>query len=202
MENINDLDIEQLKNSPEFQDNLRLLEKEMREQESIAKGYQLLDAKLVIEAPEDEVNDIFTFIVNKAFDNLADKLSREEKFDLSNPEEWATVRAIYEHGVQRYSENDTKGAKEIFLILYYTIPNEDLKDAMMVHACAVMSGMDFDKFIKDLADMEDINPNDPNAFFITNFVQPTDILLQMYAKEVKEGKELLAKMEEASSKEK
>ena len=93
---ISNEEIEALKNDPEFQENLKLLEKEMRESESIARGYQLLDAKLVTGASEDEVNDIFTFIVNKAFDNLAQKLSQKQKFDLSNPEEWATARAIYD----------------------------------------------------------------------------------------------------------
>ena len=189
-------EIEALKNNPEFQENLKLLEKEMKEQESIARGYQLLDAKLVTEAPEDEVNEIFTFIVNKAFDNLAQKLSEKEKFDLGNPEEWATARAIYEHGIQRYSENDLKGAKEIFLALHHLIEHKEISDAMMVHAAALMAGHDFDSFIENIAQISDIHVDndDASAFFITDFAQPTDILLQMFAKEVKEGQELLAKL--------
>ena len=189
-------EIEALKNNPEFQENLKLLEKEMRDNESIARGYQLLDAKLVTGASEDEVNDIFTFIVNKAFDNLAQKLSQKQKFDLSDPEEWATARAIYEHGIQRYSENDLKGAKEIFLVLHHLIEHPEISDAMMVHAAALMAGHDFDSFIENIAQLNEmqVDPNDPSAFFITDFAQPTDILLKMFSKEVKEGKDLLAKL--------
>jgi len=33
-------------------------------------------------------------------------------FNLSDSEDLATVRAIYEHGIQRYSERDLKGSKE------------------------------------------------------------------------------------------
>ncbi len=200
LENNNEeaIDLEALKMDPQFQENLKRLEEETKAERSIAKGYQLLDAKLLMEADREEIDEIFTFIVNEAFDRLAQTLSEGKKFDMSDPEQWATARAIYEHGIQRYSENDSKGAKEIFLVLYYLITEEELRDAMMIHAAAVMAGHDFDSFIENLADVKSINPNDATAFFITNFVQPRDILLQMFAKEVKEGKELLAKMEENS----
>ncbi len=202
LENNNEeaIDLEALKKDPQFQENLKRLEEEMKAERSIAKGYQLLDAKLLMEADREEIDEIFTFIVNEAFDRLAQTLSEGKKFDMSDPEQWATARAIYEHGIQRYSENDRKGAKEIFLVLYYLITEEELRDAMMIHAAAVTAGHDFDSFIENLADVKSINPNDATAFFITNFVQPRDILLQMFAKEVKEGKELLAKMEENSKK--
>ncbi|GEM_PF-289633 len=194
-----DLDIEALKKDPQFQENLKLLEKEMRELNSIAKGYQLLDALLVTEAGEDRINDIFTFIVNSAFDKLAELLSSGESFDMSKPEDWATARAIYEHGIQRYSEDDQKGAKEIFLVLYHLIEEPELKDAMMIHAASVMAGHSFESFIDNIADVKQIDPNDATAFFITGFVQPTDILLQMYAKQVAEGKEMLKALQESKS---
>jgi len=192
------IDLEALKRDPQFQENLKLLEKEMRTQRSIAKGYQLLDAKLLMEADQEEINDLFTFIVNEAFDRLSQTLSEGGRFDMADPEQWATARAVYEHGIQRYSENDQKGAREIFLILYYLITEEELRNAMMIHAAAVAAGHDFDSFIENLADVKSINPNDASAFFITSFAQPQDILLQMFAKEVAEGKALLAKMEENS----
>ena len=196
--NEEEIDLEALKNDPQFQENLERLENEMKVERSIAKGYQLLDAKLLMEADTEEIDEIFTFIVNEAFERLAQMLSDEAKFDMADPEQWATARAIYEHGIQRYSESDTKGAKEIFLILHYLITEEELRNAMMIHAAAVMAGHDFDSFIENLADVKAINPNDATAFFITNFVQPHDILLQMFSKEVKEGNELLTKMEENS----
>ncbi len=194
---IPEIHVEELKKDPEFLANIERLEKECKEEQSIKKGYQLLDAKLIIEAPEDEINEIFTFIVNTAFDRLAEYLSEHKSFNVvTNEEERAIARAIYEHAIQRYSENDKKGAKEMFLVLYHTIDYEDLKDAMMVHAAAVMAGMSFDDFIENLADVKEVDPHDPLAFFIQSFVQPTDILLQMYAKYVAQGKEELKVLEE------
>ncbi|QOR61559.1 hypothetical protein ACM66Z_08975 [Sulfurovum sp. ST-21] len=192
-----EIHVEELKKDPEFLANIERLEKECKDEESVHKGYQLLDAQLVIEAPEDEINEIFTFIVNTAFDKLATYLTEHRSFNVvTNEEERAIARAIYEHAIQRYSEKDKKGAKEMFLVLYHTIDYDELKDAMMVHAAAVMSGMEFDDFIENLVDVKDIDPHDPLAFFIQTFVQPTDILLTMYKKYVQQGKEELKVLEE------
>ena len=190
--------VEELKKDPEFLKNIKRLEEECRDEQSIAKGYQLLDAQLVIEAPEDDINEIFTFIVNTSFDKLAEYLSTNKFFDVSNNmEERAIARAIYEHAIQRYSENDKKGAKEIFLVLHHTIKHDEIKDAMMIHACAVMAGKSFEDFIENLVDVENIDEQDPLAFFIQTFKQPNDILLTMFAKYVKQGREELKVLEES-----
>ncbi len=191
------IDIEALKKDEEFLRNLKTIEEEMRAENSIAKGYQLLDAKLLLEAPEDEINEIFTFIVNRAFDVLAEKLTTNKGFDMNEYEELATARAIYENGIQRYSENDIKGAKEIFLILHYTMQTPQLKDAMMIHACAVMAGHSFDDFIENLVDVTAVDESEPTAFFIQTFTQPTDILLDKFAKYVKLGEAELKSLEES-----
>jgi len=190
------LDIEALKQDPEFIENLKRLEIEMSSENSIAKGYQVLDAKLVLEVEEDEINEIFTFIVNTAFDRLSEYLTVPRKFDMADPEDFATARAIYEHGIQRYSENDQKGAKEIFLVLYHMFTIEALKDGMMIHACAVMSGTDFEVFIEEFADVSEVDPEDPMAFFITTFVQPSNMLLAMWGNYVQQGKEELKVLEQ------
>ena len=192
-----EIDLEALKTNEEFLGNLKNIEAEMKAENSIAKGYQLLDAKLLLEAPEDEINEIFTFIVNRAFDVLAERLTQNKGFDMNEYEDLATARAIYENGIQRYSENDKKGAKEIFLVLHHTMQTPELQDAMMIHACAVMAGHSFDDFIEKLVDVSEVDESDATAFFIQTFVQPTDILLNMFAKQVKEGKKELEVLEKS-----
>jgi len=192
-----DIDIEALKKDENFINDLKKLEDDMKSEGSIDKGYQLLGTKLALKASEDDINEIFSFIVERAFDILAENLTQNRGFSMQEPEELATARAIYEHGIQRYSENDIKGAKEIFLILHYTIEDDDIKDAMMIHACAVMAGHSFDDFVNNLADVSDIDESDPTAFFIKTFVQPNDILLTMFKKYVKLGEAELRKFEES-----
>jgi len=192
-----EIHVEELKKDPEFLANIARLERECKNEESIAKGYQLLDAQLIIEAPEEEINEIFTFIVNTAFDRLAEKLTTSVLFDMNEDEDKATARAIYEHGIQRYSENDKKGAKEIFLVLYYTMQHKGLKDAMMVHAAAVMAGHDFEDFIENIVDVDEVDAHDPLAFFIQTFAEPTEVLLQKYAKQVEEAHKELRSLDES-----
>jgi len=192
------IDIEALKKDENFINDLKKLEDEMKTQKSIDKGYKLLGTKLAIEADEDDINEIFTFIVNQAFDVLAENLTLNKGFSMQEPEELATARAIYEHGIQRYSENDIKGAKEIFLVLHHTIEDDELKEAMMIHACAVMAGHKFDDFIENLADTSSIDETSPTAFFIQDFVQPKDILLQMFKKYVKLGEKELEALKESN----
>jgi hypothetical protein len=195
-----EIHVEELKKDPEFLANIKRLELECKEEQSIAKGYQLLDAQLIIEASEDDINEIFTFIVNNAFDRLAQKLSDSNVFDMNDTEDIATARAIYEHGIQRYSENDKKGAKEIFLVLNYTIEHDSLKDAMMIHAAAVMAGHSFEDFIENLVDVSGVNEHDPLAFFIQTFTQPIESMFEKFTKEVKEGKEELRVLDESKDK--
>jgi len=178
------IDIEALKRDENFQKDLANLEKKMRVQKSIDAGYKLLGMKLAIEAEEDEINEIFTFLVNESFDRLADRLIEKRGFDLNSSEDLATIRAIYEHGIQRYSEKDLRGSKEIFLVLNHTIDNQDLKDALMIHACSVMAGYTFEDFIEKLVDSENIDFDSPLAFLIQNFTQPKEILLGMFSKYV------------------
>ncbi len=192
-----EIDIEALKSDKEFQENLKKLEEEVANTNSLAKVYQLLDTKLAIQANEDEINELFQRVVNDAFEIVSSKIAEGGELDLSNPDEYSAARAIYEHGIERYSSNDKKAAQELFLALNYLINNEELKDALMLHAAAVGKGYSFDDFMTKLTKVDDIDYNDPMSVFITDFVQPVDILLVMMKDEVAKLEERLQKLEQA-----
>lgn len=191
-----EINIEELKQNKEFLDFLQTLEKQMKEEASVAKGYQLLDAKILMGNSEDEINDIFTFLVSTSFDRLGENIANNIKFDMKNNEDLSTARAIYEHAIQLYSEDDKKGAKELFLALTHTIDDEDLSESMLIHSAIVMAGYSFDEFIENLVD-NNMNTISDTSYFIQNFTQPNDILLSMLVKHVNEAKEVLKKLEGA-----
>ena len=192
-----EIDIEALKSDKEFQENLKKLEEEVATTNSLAKVYQLLDAKLAIEANEDEINELFQRVVTDAFEIVSSKIAEGGELDLGNPDEYSAARAIYEHGIERFSSNDKNAAQELFLALHYLIKNEDLKDALMLHAAAVGKGYSFDDFMNKLTKVEELDYNDPMSVFITDFVQPMDILLVMMKDEVVKLEERLKKLEQA-----
>lgn len=193
----NSIDIETLKRDPEFQENLKTLEEEVKQSDSLAKAYQLLDAKLAIEANEDEINELFQRVVSEGFNRVSEAISKGGELDLSNPEDWAAARAIYEHAIERFSSNDTKAAQELFLALHYLITHPEVKEAMMVHAAAVGKGYSFDDFFNKLTKVDDSDFNDPMAVFTTDFVQPMDILLEMMKDEVDKLDARLEKLKRA-----
>ena len=191
-----EIDIEALKQNDEFMANLVLLEEEMNKEKSIQKGYQLLDALLLVSEDEDKINDVFTFILKEAFDRLAEYLSQQKGFDLSSEEDLFTARAIYEHAIERYSENDMKGAKELFQVLHYMLDEEMLKDAMMVHAISVMKDKDFDTFISEIADTDNIDTESKFGYFLTNFKLDKDRYLEENSELVEKAKDELKVLEE------
>jgi Asp-tRNA(Asn)/Glu-tRNA(Gln) amidotransferase A subunit family amidase len=191
------IDIEALKNDKEFQENLKKLEEEVAQSNSLAKAYQLLDTKLAIMADEEEINELFNKVVQNAFEQVSSKIAEGGELDLSNPDEWAAARAIYEHAIERFSANDKKAAQELFLALHHLINHPEVKDAMMVHAAAVGKGYSFDDFFNKLTNVEDKDFNDPMAVFVTDFVQPVDILLEMMKDEVQKLQARLDKLKQA-----
>ena len=83
---IPEIHVDELKQDKEFLDNIKRLEQESRELHSVEKAYKLLDAKLIIEAKEEEIDEVFGFIVNTALDKLATTLSENKSFDVVGDE--------------------------------------------------------------------------------------------------------------------
>lgn len=194
--NTDEINIEELKQNSDFLDFLKTLELEMKQESSIAKGYQLLDAKIVMGDNEEEINDIFSFLVSTSFDKLGDKLANNLKFDINNSEDLFTARAMYEHAIQLYSEDDKKGAKELFLALTHTISDNDLSQSMLIHTAIVMAGYSFDDFIDNLVDSS-IQTMDDTSYFIQDFTQSNDAMMITLAEHIEEAKDILSKLEGA-----
>jgi predicted GTPase len=191
------VDIEALKNDSEFLENVKKLEQEVQTSDSLAKIYQLLDVYLALQEDEAKINELFQKVVDKSFEVVAKKIEQGEELNLGDPDEWAAARGIYEHAIALFSENQTKSAQELFLALHHLINDFEVKDAMMVHAAAIGSGYSFDDFMNKLTKIDDSDFSDPKAVFITNFVQPVDILLEMMSDEVKKLNERLEKLKKA-----
>ena len=158
-----------LKNNPEFMMDLANREEAAVKAKDIEGMYDVLDTAVMLNLSAERLDRIYTEILQTVFDRLADKLTKQEFFDISDKRDLYTLRGIYEHGIERYSEDDYKGAKEIFLILHYTANDETLSAAMMPHIAAAASQIKFDDFIDELVDVENPNESEIYGFFLTNF---------------------------------
>ena len=162
-------EFEDLKNNPQFMLDLTNREEAAVKAKDIVGMYEVLDTAVMLDLSAERLNRIYTEILQTVFDRLADKLTKEEFFDINDQADLYTMRGIYEHGIERYSENDFKGAKEIFLILHHTANDETLSKAMMPHIAAAASQMKFDDFIDELVDVDNPNDSETYGFFLTNF---------------------------------
>ncbi len=162
-------EFEDLKNNPQFMLDLGQREEAAVKAKDVAAMYEVLDTAVMLDLPAERLNRIYTEILQTVFDRLAEKLTSESFFDLSDRQDLYTLRGIYEHGIERYSENDFKGAKEIFLIIHHTADDERLSEAMMPHIAAAASRMPLDDFIDELVDVENPNESETYGFFLTNF---------------------------------
>ena len=194
---MDEINIDELKSNKEFQEFVKKLEEEVKETNSLAKIYQLLDVYLALEEDEAKINELFQKIVDNSFDLIASKLEKGEKLDLNNPDEWAAARGIYEFAIQKFSENDLKSAIELFLALHHLIEDFEIKDAMMIHAAAIDSGYNFEDFFNKLAKISESDFDNPRGVFTTNFVQPPDILLEMFKDSVEKLNKRLEKLQQA-----
>jgi len=158
-----------LKNNPEFMMELANREEAAVKAKDVQKMYEVLDTSVMLDLSAERLNRIYTEILQTVFDRLADKLTKEEFFDISDLQDLYTLRGIYEHGIERWSEDDFKGAKEIFLILHHTAADETLSEAMMPHIAAAASQMKLDDFIDELVDTQNPNDSETYGFFLTNF---------------------------------
>ncbi|WP_456380445.1 hypothetical protein [Hydrogenimonas sp.] len=171
-------EFEELKKNPEFMMDLANREEAAVKAKDIVAMYDVLDTSVMLDLSAERLNRIYSEILQYVFDRLADKLTKEEFFDITNQADLYTLRGIYEHGIERYSENDFKGAKEIFLILHYTAADETLSKAMMPHIAAAASQMKFDDFLDELVDIENPNESETYGFFLTNFKPSVEGFLQ------------------------
>ena len=171
-------EFEDLKKNPEFMMDLANREEAAVKAKDIVAMYDVLDTSVMLDFSAERLNRIYSEILQYVFDRLADKLTKEEFFDITNQADLYTLRGIYEHGIERYSENDFKGAKEIFLILHYTAADETLSKAMMPHIAAAVSQMKFDDFLDELVDVENPNESETYGFFLTNFKPSVEGFLQ------------------------
>ncbi len=161
--------IEELKHNEEFRKNLERLALEAKETQSVAKMYQVLDASLLLDEENEKIDELFSEILQTSFDALAQRLTDNGKFDYEDDEELSKLRAIYEHGIEKYSSGDFKGAKEIFLILHHVFDFEPLKKPLYVHIIASAKEIDFDTFFEEYVDMQNIDQESRYAYFVQDF---------------------------------
>ena len=178
--------IKRLKEDRAFLEELKQKKMQALKSGDIVNLYDLLDTMLLLDM--DEVDELYSHILQIAFDALAEKLTKGERFNFNDERELYIARAVYEHALERWDSEDLKGAKELFLVLSFMVP-ENYQKGILLALGATAKGIELDIFLDEFIDKEKLNED---SFFFDKFTPKAEEFL---AKEQMVVKRELAQIE-------
>jgi hypothetical protein len=161
-------ELNEARTNPEFLDFLVEREKEGLEKEDIAILYEVLDSLLILDLQEDRINKIYEKILMISFEKIEIRLKEDKKLTLEDNDIFY-IRSFYEHSIEKWSNDNIEGAKELLYVLQNIIEDEELKDSISVHIVACAKNMKFDDFFDKKVSTEQESENEKHGYFIMNY---------------------------------
>jgi len=186
-----EVNLTRLKMDKDFLNNLEKEKKEALKNEDIVKLYDVLDTYLALDMDEEDIDLLYQKILERAFDILADMLTKGEVFDLSKEKDQYSARAIYEHALERWDRNDFKGANELFLILSYIITEEDIQRGMFLALGLSSKKVSLDDFIQNYVDQSKLSED---SFFFDKFTKKGEEFLKKESSLIKDELKKIEKL--------
>lgn len=144
-------------------DDIRDKIKQAQENGSIASLYMLENS--VLESESDAlIADFYAIMLDIAMENLTNALESIKVFDMSNVEDFATLKALYEYALEHFSEKNYIDASALFEMIGGMCDDGDFKDSMKIHKEACDKNIDIDDFLSNYADIDTVE-----AFYINRF---------------------------------
>jgi hypothetical protein len=116
---------------------------------------------------EDTLMAYYANILDLALERLTNALENLEKLDMTQVQDFATLRALYEYAIEHYSAGSTHDASALFEVLSGISNDEPFSEAMKLHRAACDTQIPFDDFIEQYVDMNATQEN--GKFYISYF---------------------------------
>jgi len=158
----------QARTNPEFLGFLEEKEKNAMESKNIAELYEVLDTLLILDLDESRINRVYETILMVAFENIEKRLENHTKLSLEG-DDFYYIRAFYEHGIEKWSSNNFKGAKELLFVLSQIVEDELIHDAMQVKLLTCHYEKDLDSFYDDSVMHQQMARDEKYGYFILDF---------------------------------
>ena len=164
---------------PEFLKYLDVREKDVLESKSISGLYEVLDILLILDLQEDRINKVYETILTVAFDGIESRLKSGVKLKLedNDSEDKHYIRAFYEHSIEKWSRDDSKGAKELFFVLSQIIDDEKLHEAVNIKLLACHDGIDMEEFYDTKILHKESVEDEKYGYFLVDFTFDTKAYL-------------------------
>ena len=177
-------ELNQARTNPEFLKYLQETQDDAIKTKNISALYEVLDSLLILDlTEEDRVNLVYNQILEIAFEKIEEALKAEKRLGIEGDELYY-IRAFYELGIEKWSNEDCSGAKELFFILAGLVDNEALSNALDVHIISCAKDISIDQFYEKDVNTEALGSEENHGYFIINFLFDTKEFLD-------ENKEIL-----------
>ncbi len=165
---MNSKELDDARTNPEFLGYLETRESEAMESGNLEILYEVLDNLLILDLDESRINKVYETILKVAFEHIEDRLNEGGKLSLENDDIYL-VRAVYEHAIEKWSNNNFQGAKELFFILSRITEDKKLASAIKMKLIACAKESDMDEFYDKLVSKDQLEDDEIYGYFIINF---------------------------------
>jgi hypothetical protein len=124
---------------------------------------------------EETLHGFYANILDLALERLTDTLQSHRKMDMSEVQDFATTRALYEYAMEHYSAGQIRDAAALFEVLSGMTNDDKFAWSLKLHWLAATEDMKLDDFMSNMADIEVTQAN--GTFYISGFTKEAQKLL-------------------------
>ncbi len=124
---------------------------------------------------EETLQAFYANILDMALEKLTDTLESHRKMDMSEVQDFATTRALYEYAMEHYSAGQIKDASALFEVLSGMTNDDKFAWSLKLHWLASAENISIDDFLEKMADIEVTQAN--KTFYISGFTKEAQKLL-------------------------
>ena len=124
---------------------------------------------------EETLHAYYANILDLALERLTDTLESHRKMDMTEVQDFATARALYEYAMEHYSANQIADAAALFEVLSGMSNDDKFSWSLKLHHFAAAENLSLDDFLSNMADLEVTQAN--GTFYISGFTKEAQQLL-------------------------
>ena len=124
---------------------------------------------------EETLHGFYSNILDLALERLTDTLESHNQFNMTEVQDFATTRALYEYAMEHFSAGAIKDAAALFEVLSGMTNDDKFSWALKLHWLAATENMNIDDFMSKIADMDVTQAN--KTFYISGFSKEAQKLL-------------------------
>ena len=124
---------------------------------------------------EQTLQGFYANILDLALEKLTNTLESHRKMNMSEVQDFATTRALYEYAMEHYSAGQIKDASALFEVLSGMTNDDKFSWSLKLHWLASAENITLDDFMSSMADIEVTQAN--KTFYISGFTKKAQKLL-------------------------